>query len=229
MPTNPFTGSRIASLTQRVQANTKSQIIKLTTELTAQNQRAIAGALGGEAPTTRFVDGVVGKPLGDVKPDGFTLTEFHLIGHVIDEIIKALFAASPYGPEEGGHYRDDHLLFVNGQRRDATAEGEVVAIKPTDEVVIINVRPYARKIEGGRGRRTRGKMTSRRPGLSVQAPNGVYEITGRQMAARFGNMAKIRFVYRSVIGGGMASSSASPRTRNASPNRFPALEITVRI
>lgn len=209
---NPFSTAKIQALTERVLANNKAQIIRLTNELTEENQRAIAGSFGDQVPIQRFVDGVLGKPLEQVKPDGVTLTEFELIGHVVDAVLQELFQVSPYGPEKGGHYRDDHWLFVNGQRRDASVEGGAVRIDPTDKVVIINTRPYARKIEGGARRRSGGRASPRRPGLSVQAPDGVYEITARKMAGRLGNIAVINFTYLALAGTG----------------RFPAIEIEAR-
>jgi hypothetical protein len=50
----------------------------------------------------------------------------------------------------------------------------------------VNTQPYARKIERGH---------------SKQAPNGVYETVAHLAARRFGNMARIRFGYRSPLFG----------------------------
>lgn len=218
MAKNPFTADRISALTQRIRAHTKAQIISITNERTSQNQRAIAGDLGSQVPITRYVDGVLGKPLVDVKPDGVTLTEFELLGPVIDAAMEVLIRNSPYGPDEGGHYVDDHWLFVNGQRRDAVAEGAAVAVGPGDDIFILNARPYARKIEGGAIERRRRRLTNRRAGLSVQAPDGVYEISAAEIAGRFGNIARVRFAYRALPSG----SPPGGLTKN---NRFPAIEI----
>ncbi|MEJ0015718.1 MAG: hypothetical protein WDN25_03980 [Acetobacteraceae bacterium] len=254
-PQNPFSLARIESLTRRIRANTREQIVALTNELTARNQALIAGASAGSTvPFTRYVDGVLGKPLDQVRADGMTLTEFHLLGHVVDAAIRMLIERSPFGPAEGGHYRDDHRLYVNGQRRDATKEGTPVEIKQTDQVVILNPRPYARKIEGGARERFRGRMTNRRPGLSVQAPDGVYEITVRELRQRFGNIAVIGFTYRAAFDGAVVDPAAVPKAilgpyqrnrqgrfvagnraaiggrpqHNVSSERFPAIEITGR-
>lgn len=220
MTANPFTASRITALTERVRAVTREQIIDLTVSRTIKNQAAIQTAFGHEAPIERFVDGQQNKPLNQVNPSGFTLTRFELLTNVVDEAIKSLILASPVGPARGGHYRDDHWLYVNGVRRDA-AEGGAVAIGPGDTIVIFNARPYARKIEGGARERFRGRMTNRRPGLSVQAPNGIYEITARDLQRRFGNVATIRFAYRGLVG-------APPPAGRARQDRYPALEITAR-
>jgi hypothetical protein len=107
--------------------------------------------------------------------------------------------------------------------------------------VIINMRPYARKIEGGANNRFSRRLTDRRPGLSAQAPNGVYEITARDLQRMFGTIATIRFTYRGIIGGALTFSNiprkvvrgsrgrfqfaGGPNPGNRSEDRFPALEI----
>ena len=241
---NPFDPQRVTDIVSRVRAFNKQQLIDLTLEKTAENQAAIQRVFGHPAPWERFVDGQSAKPLTQVQES--TLTRFHLQSGIVDAALRMLMERSPYGPDEGGHYRDDHWLFVNNVRRDATHEGAVVEIKPGDEVVIINMRPYARKIEGGARGRTH-RLTDRRPGLSVQAPNGVYEITARDLQRKFGTVAIIRFAYRAMLGGGLVSTSAQPaargvmrsssgrflsqggpRAHNLSKNRFPALEIEAR-
>lgn len=219
MPANPFTSTRITALTERVRATTRQQIIDLTLAGTTRNLEAIGATLGEAPPFTRFVDGSEHKPLDQVNDHGFTLTRFELLGNVVDETIKALILASPVGPEKGGHYRDDHWLFVNGTRRDFSIDGATIPIAANDNVVIVNLRPYARKIEGGARERFRGRLTNRRPGLSAQAPDGVYEITARTLQRRFGNIAKIQFGYHGLIGS--ASGLGHSRT-----DRYPALEVS---
>lgn len=213
---NPFTSSRIQALTERVKVANRQQLVQVTRQKTADNQRAIRAVTGHEARITRFVDGSPGKPLEQAQL--FTLTRFDIFDRLIDEVIATLIRNSPYGPEEGGHYRDDHWLFVNGRRRDVRLGGGLVQIKAGDEIIVVNARPYAAKLE--RGRRRRGS-TERRPGLSVQAPNGIYEASAQELRRRFGSLASIRFTYRSVSGvpGGATRGRAS---------RYPALEIQAR-
>ena len=239
-----FTPQRVTDLISYVRASTQKQLIRLTYDRTTRNQQAIVRAFGQEAPTQRWVDGVLGKPVTQAQE--VTLTRFTLFSNIIDVAMKMLFQRSPYGPEKDGHYRDDHWLFVNDIRRDATNEGQVVQIMPGDQVVIINMRPYARKIEGGARSRYSNRLTDRRPGLSVQAPNGVYEITARDLQRMFGTIATIRFTYRGMMGSGLAPSAAAgpravvrnvrgrfmhsggPRPGNRGADRFPALEIELK-
>jgi len=230
MPTaSPFTSTRIKALADRITVASRQQLVETTKEKVAANQAAIRTALGQEAPIHQYVDGSPNRPVDDAQL--VTLTEFDLLGHVVDAAFQMLIERSPVGPDEGGHYRDDHWLFVNGQRRDATTEGAVVDISPADEVVIINMRKYARKIEGGfrfakgnaggrllKGTGSEGHEKTRRPGLSVQAPDGVYEISAKDLQRRFGNIAKITFGDRGALG-------AVVKTRE---NRFPCLVITAK-
>lgn len=225
---------KVQALVERVNVLTREAVIRETRRLTAENEAAIAASFGEAAPWQRYVDGSLGKPLEQVAENGFTLTEFDLFSHVITATWEALVRASPVGPSEGGHYKNDHWLFVNGTRRDAQTEGDRIMIKAGDDVVFINPRPYARKIEGGSRSRFRSRMTDRRPGLSVQAPNGVYEVTAAALNRRFGNLARFRFTYRGLVGGAPIIPAMEPRRKgvrqahNLPQNRFPAIEIVVR-
>jgi hypothetical protein len=140
---------------------------------------------------------------------------------VLDEIYRALLGHSPFGPAEHGHYQDDHWIYVNGQRRDAHGEGMFIDIPRGAEVVFVNARPYARKIEGTPGR----------PAISAQAPSGVYEITAIAMARKYGNICKIEYDYRGVFDGNLPNQNSDSlkvrRTANKSQNRFPAITVQV--
>jgi hypothetical protein len=239
-----FTPTRTRDFVERVHAHTRRQLIDLTLERTRANQALIQRAFGHEAPTELFVDGQSGKPL--MSAQTITLTQFHLQNGVVDAAHRMLVERSPYGPDKHGHYQDDHWIFVNGVRRDATREGgKPIDIGPHDKVIIVNMRPYARKIEGGPNQTFRRRLTDRRPGISAQAPNGVYEITARDLQRAFGKVADIRFTYHGVIGGtlvfapdprpamrgrhGRFTAQGGPRPANAKLNRFPALEIESRL
>lgn len=217
MPANPFSGGKIAALTERIRVQTRQQLIDITRQRTAENQAALRAVFGSEAPIERWVDGALGKPLEQAQQ--VTLTEFSTLQFVVDAALAALIQASPYGQEREGHYRDDHWLYVNGTRRSAAAEGAAVPIEQTDQIVILNPRPYAARIEGGTPGRYKGQMVARRPGLSVQAPDGVYEITAKALRLRFGRIAKIAFAWRRPAG---------PAETQAGTGRgpFPALEIS---
>jgi len=227
-----LTSARIAALVQRVEVRTQQAIITTTRRLVAENESAIARTFGRPPGITQAVDGIVGKPLETIDPRGYTDTRFEVAASIITEAFTALVRASPFGPAEGGHYRDDHWMFVNGIRRDATLEGKEIVVGRGDRIVFVNVRPYARKIEGGARTRTR-RFTDRRPGLSVQAPDGVYEITARDLRRRFGNLANITFTYLGVVDGApvdpppAASRRPGRAPHNRPANRYPSIQIEI--
>jgi hypothetical protein len=243
-----FDPLRVKDDVRRIQAATRQQLIEITRLEVERNQEAIKANFGLEALQYQYVDGVLGKPLDQAQQ--FTLTRFDLRTNVVDAAIRLLMARSPIGPEEGGHYQDDHWLFINNARRDFSLEGHLIDIEPGEEVVIINMRPYARKIEGGARYRYRNRTTDRRPGLSAQAPDGVYEITARDLQLKFGKLATIRFAYRAMMGTDLVEREEPkekpedvdrPRNKagrfiptggkphNLSKNRFPALEIDAKL
>lgn len=141
-------------------------------EAAAQN-RAV---LGVEPPRREVVDGHEGAALESVRPDGVVYAEWSLIEELVSWVGRALVLASPIGPGRNGHYKDSHIVMVDGVRLGAGA-----AIPELFEAITFaSTRPYARKIERG---------------LSAQAPDGVYQAVAAVAKARFGNMAAIKFTY----------------------------------
>jgi len=178
---------------------------------TARRKLSEVEARQGKHPVTRFVDGVRDASEDKVKPTGVIVYDIALIGDVVDAAFVLLLQLSPIGPGLDGHYRDRHRLFVNGRQTDATDyESGVVPIPPGAEVVIANLQPYARKIEKG---------------SSLQAPDGVYEITARQMRQRFGNIVTIRFEYRQFPGFAAGRVTRESRSARRRLEMFPALVI----
>lgn len=150
-------------------------------------------ALGRVPRHKTFVDGRPNAPLETVKPDGGTIRfEFEIVVDALQFIAATLTAKSPV---RTGRYRDSHTLFADG------VEASVVNPPPAESYVFLSRLPYARKIEAGRM-----KMT-------VPGSSHVYEQTRQIAARRFGNVAAIRFTYRSVAG---------------ADDRVPAIAVTAR-
>jgi hypothetical protein len=89
-----------------------------------------------------------------------------------------------------GRYANSHVLFADGaqvsdpkrtRRRPGIRDHEFAA--------------YARKIEGTE------HSGGKRPPQSRQAPNGVYNVVADMLNKRYGNVARIRFSYRTASGG----------------------------
>jgi hypothetical protein len=135
-------------------------------------------ALGVVPPYDIYVDGQEGAQLTSVKPDGVIRAEFHLVFDVLAWIATQL---QTHSPVLTGRYAKSHELFADGAE-----VGDPDHAPPADEYVFTNIQPYARKIERGK---------------SSQAPDGVYQAVATLAQSRFGNIAKITFSYRTVIGG----------------------------
>lgn len=142
-------------------------------------------AIGVVPPHVTFVDGRQGAPLESVKPDGVIVFEFDLLNDLFAWIGDMLVRHSPILT---GAYQDSHAFFADGLEISPGASPP-----PAEEYVFLSTVPYARKIERGQ---------------SSQAPEGVYEAVAAMAKARFGNLARIRFSYRS------AQMSYVPGARN---------------
>lgn len=167
-------------------------------EAQEQNRRT----LKREPAVKQFVDGAEGKPLEQVRADGGRIVfEFDIADDITTAIMAALISVSP---EDSGAYKRSHLLFADGRQ---VLSGE--AVPEAEEYVFLNVQPYARAIEQGRMR------------MRVDGTSQVYQQAQRIAAGRFGNLASIRFSYRSPIG--TATTGKAGRA-----SRVPAIVVVMR-
>lgn len=163
--------------------------------------------LGRAPPLTVTVDGRNGAPLDSVNPNGGTIiAEFELMEDVLRWIAEALQARSPV---VSGAYRRGHTLFVDG--KEVPIGGQIPL---GEEYAFTNPVPYSRKIEIGKTKSGRSFVT--------QVENRIYERTAKDAMARFGNLAKILFTYRGVVGGYQINQLTGPRAieRNKKSGRF---------
>jgi hypothetical protein len=134
----------------------------------------------GRVPRNKtFVDGREGAALSSVRPDGVIVREYELVIDLLVFIADELRAVSPH---RSGRYQKSHTLFADG-----TEVPPGAVIPDANEYVFLSDAPYARKIEGAKGRAPESPM----------APRGVYQITALKANARYSNLAKIKFVWRS--------------------------------
>jgi hypothetical protein len=148
-----------------------------------------------------FVDGSEGAKEDAVRPDGVIVYEFELLNDLFLWIADQL---RRHAPVKTGKFRDSFTFYADGSEVDVGSQ-----IPDASEYTFINIQPYARKIERGE---------------SPQAPEGVFQVVATMARARFGNLAKIGFVYRSPIGGVFQGG----RVGNRSGTRTPAISITVK-
>jgi hypothetical protein len=172
----------------------------------------------------RFVDGRKGALEEAVKPTGTIVYTYPRLEVVAQFAMETLFDLSPV---LSGKYRASHTLFLNG-----SAVPNLRDFKPGDEATISNPVPYSRKIEVG-------KMKMRVPGTSM-----VYAKAAKIVRARYGNIAKIGFTYRGLVGGGLVDpikagastlkrgpngrfmKQGGPRPHNIANLRYPVLTIS---
>lgn len=153
-------------------------------ELT-EAQRINFKALGHLPGHTTRVDGRSEAPLDSVKPEGRIDFEFEVLAGLFMFVLQELRRLSPV---RSGAYRASHTFFADFHQADPANPPEA------REYVFINLQPYARKIETGR--------------IQTRMPPGVYEASASSARRRFGNVARIRFSYRSTPSGGVGGWAA---------------------
>jgi len=182
----------------------QKMIARQARKILAEAKATNAHAFEGREPSYRqAVDGKVGAALESVNPDrGKIVFTFNLTVPVIEKAHQWLVAASPVLT---GRYAASHILLVDG------VEVDWSNIPPdAEEYTILSPLPYARKIERGQ---------------SNKAPDGVYEVTEALINARFGNIVRARFTYRSVD----VPAARTPGERKAqNDTRQPAIVIKAR-
>lgn len=188
------------------------QFAAIASEFLSEADETNKSVLGRVPPNKTFVDGSEGARLESVRPDGVIVREYELIADLLIWIGHRLQELSPVGSGRDPHpglYRKSHSVLADGVEIELGGK-----IPPASEYVFVSYVPYARKIEGD---------LSRVP-QSRQAPDGVYEVTAKQARGRFGNVARIDFSYRTVIGGAIIGGRLGDR----SENRSPAIVVSVR-
>lgn len=145
-------------------------------EARAQNLRT----LGYAADEIRSTDNVINKPAEQMAIGGWSQVEFDLNSDVIAFTVELARRLSPRSgsnrkaPQET--YAENHLAIVDG-----TVVPPPYRVGKFERAVVINLLPYARKIERG---------------LSKKRPNGVYEaLLFPEVVKRYGGQFDISFTY----------------------------------
>ncbi|WP_193183266.1 hypothetical protein [Nisaea sediminum] len=157
----------------------------LTTRLHLSFVTDLANSIAASGPSEVIPDQKWGKYIG-----GTASVRFGAQAPAVDLALETLERLSPVLT---GQYRASHEVLVNGNFVDWP-----VQLGPQDRVKIINILPYARRIELG---------------WSASAPDGVYEVAASIVAGQFENV-RVRFSYQSAPG--------DPHARN------PGMEISLR-
>jgi hypothetical protein len=108
---------------------------------------------------------------------------YHYTTEVIEQALTLLQRLSPV---RSGLYAKSHTIYVNG-----SPVGRAPKVL-TEEVIISNPVPYARKIEVGKTRSGRSFV--------IQVPPRIYERAAKALRSRYRQVAKIEYTFANVEG-----------------------------
>lgn len=165
----------------------------------AEVQQINRGALGYAPNYKTTVDGQQSGSVLNLKVDGGKAVFDFEVADPIEVVEAALKALRDGSPVVSGAYRDAHTVFVEGEEVENLQE-----IKPSDQVIIANPIPYARRLEIGKTKSGRDFI--------VQAPNRLYERVTDQLITKFEGRFKIQFRYLELEGAHQITGKMQQRT-----------------
>lgn len=187
-------------------------LVEFAAGVIAEAEASNEAVLGRATPYETIVDGARGVPLSSVKPNGAIVAIFDLGSDVIQWIFDELRRTAPVLT---GAFKESIAVYVDG----AEVSGPPAIPPGAREVVFVATVPYARKIERGQSR---------------MAKDGVFEAVSALARRRFGNIANIRFSYRSPLGGDTRlekwarAKNRAKRGQAARDRRQPAIIVSLR-
>lgn len=179
-------------------------------------------ARGGTPPhVRRIVDGRVGAAEETVKPYGVIRYEFD---RMRDGALFALERLRALSPEDTGAYKTSWFLLYKGKEIEPEALPE-----DATEVVVINDKPYSRRLAVGR-------RADGRPFSLKNVPPGYIELARVAVTQRYGNSLRINASFLLLDGGYILRADylvpgrrrARPQDRAGEPITYPALRLTLR-
>ena len=198
-----------------------AQFAALAAREIAQIDADNAAAAGHALPRQTFVDGRESDDLKAVRPDGVIVATWALGAEVVRYVYDLIQQSAP---QRSGRFKKSQTIYADGVEVETPEETIGAA-----EVVITSTVPYARKIEGG---------FAKKGGAWATNQNGVYHAAAAMAASRYGNIAKIKFGAREVLGGGtdlagwaaghtaMIAHEGKRRKAHAKDSRQPAIVIS---
>jgi hypothetical protein len=216
-------------------AFTKAALIVISDEVLREEQAA-----GFDKEPILAVDGKVGKPIQAVNPLGsIEFTSRKNIGEIILAAYEAVLERSKVLT---GRYKSSHYVFLNGAQI-ANDWGTLNLWLRTDPDIgdkdiirIVNIQPYARKLErlGVTAQRTSVKrVISKRKGSQgsiISTPNGTYFLAARSVRAKYKRNSNIAFSFISGADLGISGSFKGGRKgKNSSGRPYLYPSITIRV
>lgn len=233
---------------QELLARTKAILLAVSSEVLAEEQ-----ARGFDKEPLVIVDGRRGKLPSTVNPLGSI--EFVAKANIKDLIIFAFEAVLERSPVDTGLYKNSHIVSHNSRIIAQTREelirffDNVKNIKDKDRFRIINIAPYAHKLEryGVSAGRQKIKLRDSKQkrlkdrGVKILKPNGTYVLAVRAIRSKFKNNAniKLEFLPGSYLGlqsiyltnphtGKTMRNSYDPKGKyNKGPYIYPTIVIAV--
>jgi len=184
-----------------------------------------------------IVDNSYTKPVINVKPGGrIRAIQRQDIGELAAEAYWLAVDLSPVGSQAHKpgraayrrfHYQDRFVVLINGKvvADDSNPPTrESIRVGPRDKVSLVNLQPYARRLEWGNAnyrasgkgaarryrssrpeqsrRDPQGGVSARTAAWSTQAPNGILRVVYKVMQTRYGKLAffKLRNLPLAVTG-----------------------------
>lgn len=151
----------------------KRMVADFARQRLAEGLKTNRQATGRDPGYEQIVDGRTGATLESVNLPGRIIFRFDGgLGRVFEWIGDALVRHSPHLT---GEYQRSHRFFAGGREIDPGGE-----VPPADEYVFLSVAPYARRLE------------------KHYEPTGIYEAVAALARRQFGDIAAIKFSFRSL-------------------------------
>lgn len=216
-------------------AYTKASLIVIADEILREEQDA-----GFDKEPVMAVDGKVGKPISSVSPLG--QVEFTARADVKDIILETYEALLGRSKVKSGLYIRSHYVFFNGKQVAEEYQSlrswlESATFSDKDTIRIVNIQPYARRLErlgvtSGRqqAKRREQKRKGVKTGKLLTTPNGAYALAVRAVRAKFKRNSSIRFAFLPGSALGLTASFKRGRPGKNSAGRpylYPSIVIDV--
>lgn len=215
---------------------TKSQLIVISDQVLREEQ-----AKGFDKFPILLVDGRKDKNVLSVSPLG--QIEFVARQQFGDILMEAYSDLHELSKVLTGQYKASHYVFHNGAQvaTDLESLKSFIAkaqFKDNDVVRIVNIQPYARRLEllGVTSTRTQskrddpGRRRGKKKGVMIKVPNGTYQLTYRRIRSKYKNNVGIAFKFLPGSSLGLSGSFKSGRKGKNSAGRaylYPTLVFTL--
>ena len=216
---------------------TKTTLIVTSDEVLREEQ-----ARGFDEKPLLIVDNRPGKDIRNVNPLG--QIEFVSRADFGDILTEAYLGILNRSKVLTGTYIRSHYIFYNGSQiaSDLGSLSSWLEASPNfkngDTIRIVNIQPYARRLEllGVTAQRTQnkredsGRRNKKKTGTLIKIPNGTYQLTYRSIKAKYKRNVNIRFTFLPGSSLGIVGSFKAGRAgRNSAgrPYLYPTLVFTI--